>query len=170
MLCMHAYCCIYATCSTIYVCYQVDINSQVDIMSQILSDYFQQLSDYPHCQPDHRYEGYEAFLLPCDQPMYTPCSVGFDSTPSVPCATCCCVLPAKWDRVDVAKLLLFNGANPNLKNWEGETAAVLARKRGNYAMTRAIAEFTKEVGVCSGGCIQCEWTSGGCMQWWVYTV
>jgi len=51
---------------------------------------------------------------------------------------------AKWDRVDVAKLLLFNGANPNLKNWEGETAAVLARKRGNYAMTRAIEEFTKE--------------------------
>jgi len=51
---------------------------------------------------------------------------------------------AKWDRVDVAKLLLFNGANPNLKNWDGETAAVLARKRGNYAMTRAIEEFSKE--------------------------
>lgn len=66
---------------------------------------------------------------------------------------------AKWDRVEVAKLLVsaaaaaaataassgavqvLAGAPIDQKNWEGETPMVLARRRGNWAMVRALTEL-----------------------------
>eukprot|EP00656_Telonema_subtile_P041165 TRINITY_DN4628_c0_g1_i1.p1 TRINITY_DN4628_c0_g1~~TRINITY_DN4628_c0_g1_i1.p1 ORF type:complete len:357 (-),score=124.12 TRINITY_DN4628_c0_g1_i1:55-1125(-) len=51
---------------------------------------------------------------------------------------------AKWDRIEVMKMLVLAGANPLLKDWEGNTAAVLARKQGNYGFTRALQELQQQ--------------------------
>lgn len=48
---------------------------------------------------------------------------------------------AKWDRIEVMKMLVLAGAEHNIKNWEGETPLVLARKRGNYGFIRALQEL-----------------------------
>jgi len=50
---------------------------------------------------------------------------------------------AKWDRVDVIECLLHHGADPLMRTWEGETALVLARKRGNWAAYRLLETFIK---------------------------
>lgn len=47
---------------------------------------------------------------------------------------------AKWDRIEVLAILMAAGADHLLKNWEGETPLVLARKRGNYGFVRALQE------------------------------
>merc|ERR1711937_220558 len=52
---------------------------------------------------------------------------------------------AKWDRVEVAKHLVLAGAPIDQKNWEGETPLVLARRRGNWAMVRALQELKEEL-------------------------
>eukprot|EP00658_Telonema_sp_P-2_P031901 TRINITY_DN23768_c0_g1_i1.p1 TRINITY_DN23768_c0_g1~~TRINITY_DN23768_c0_g1_i1.p1 ORF type:complete len:331 (+),score=70.29 TRINITY_DN23768_c0_g1_i1:184-1176(+) len=48
---------------------------------------------------------------------------------------------AKWDRVEIMKLLMEYKADPLLRNWEGQTPLVVARKRGNYAFVRALQDI-----------------------------
>lgn len=48
---------------------------------------------------------------------------------------------AHWDRTDVIRLLLSEGADPLMRSWEGETPVVIARKKGNWAAYRIFETF-----------------------------
>ena len=50
---------------------------------------------------------------------------------------------ARWDRLDVVKMLLDYGADPLQRTWDGQTALVIARKHGHYATLRLIEDWLK---------------------------